>query len=328
LGAWNGLDLQTEFSTILNDTSTSFKTEVLRWMNEIQIDICSRFAWNFLRQKGKKVLTAETEQQLLDLGQPTAPTAVIAAGGSLTEDSVYSVIITFVEGVAAIESKAGVASSNVTATSANKTITVTDIPTSSDPLVTARKVYLVKDSGEPLYYSTISDNTTTTASITADSSSTIEAPDHSYFNKLSGNLFLEGDSSGYINYESIDQLRLMFQGSWSTGTPEFWSDIDDQSVIIYPKPSSALTLSFYYFKLPSMIFADATSIPTIPIWMKRVLKAGVIALGYEFRDRAGTQQKFANYETYLQSYISKQGRNKKTPTRVRDVVGNSDGWSI
>ena len=92
-------------------------------------------------------------------------------------------MVTFVEGVADIESEAGSASSNVTATSANKTITVTNIPTSSDPLVTARNVYLVKDSGEPLFYSTISDNTTTTASITADSTSTIEAPDYSYFNK-------------------------------------------------------------------------------------------------------------------------------------------------
>jgi hypothetical protein len=54
----------------------------------------------------------------------------------------------------------------------------------------------------------------------------------------------------------------------------------------------------------------------------------VIALGYEYRDRAGTQEKFSNYETYLRSYISKQGHNKKTPTRVRDVTGNADGWSI
>lgn len=328
MGSYNGLDLQTEFSTVLNDTSTAFKAEVLKWMNEIQIDICSRFAWSFLRQKGKKVLTADTEQQALDLGKPSAPTVVIAAGGSLTEDSVYSVIITFIEGVAAIESHAGTASADVTATAANKTITVTGIPVSSDPLVTARKVYLVKDGGEPLFDSEITDNTTTTASITSESTSTIEAPDYSYFNKLSGNLFLEGTNSGYIRYEPIDQLRLMYQGSWSSGTPDFWSDIDEQSIIMYPTPSSALTLSFYYFKLSSMLFADATSIPTIPIWLKRPFKAGVIALGYEFRDRKGAQQKFANYETYLSSYISKQGLNKKTPTRVRDVTGNSDGWSI
>lgn len=328
MGSYNGLDLQTEFSEILNDTSTTFKANVLKWMNEIQIDICSRFEWSFMRQKGKKVLTAEAEQQLLDLGKPTAPTVVIAAGGSLTADSVYSVIITFIEGVAGIESHAGASSSDVTATSVNKTITVTGIPVSSDPLVTARKVYLVKDSGEPLYYSTISDNTTTTASITADSSSTIEPPDYSYFNKLSGNLFLEGDNSGYIRYKPIDQLRLMYQGNWSTGTPDYWSDIDEQSVLLYPAPSSALTLSFYYYKMPPQIFADVTSIPTVPIWMKRVLKAGVLALGYEFRDRDGAQTKFSNYETYLTSYISKQGRNKKTPTRIRDVVGNSDGWSI
>lgn len=327
MGSFNGLDLQTEFSDDLNDSSTAFKAKVLKWMNQIQIDICSRHTWTFLKQKGKKVLTAESEQQDLTLGQPTAPTVVIASGGSLTEDSIYSVLITFIEGVAGIESIAGVASSNVTATSTNKTITVTGIPVSSDPLVTARKIYLVKDSGEPLYYSTISDNTTTTASITADTSSTIEAPDHSYFNKLDGNIFIEG-SGLYVHNESSDQLRLMYQGSWGSGSPQFWDDIEQTSVIMYPPPSSALTASFYYYKLPSQIFAEATSLLTIPIWLKMVLKAGVMALGYEYRDRAGAQQKFANYEAYLTSYISKQGQNKKIAERVRDVTGNSDGWSI
>lgn len=327
MGSWNGLDLQTELSDILGDTSTAFKANILKWINDIQNDVCTRFTWPFLRQKGKKVLTASSEQQSLIIGPPTAPTVALAAGGSLVAASVYSVIVTFYEGVADIESQAGTASSDVTATAANGTISVTAIPTSSDPLVTARKIYLVKDSGEPLFVSTISDNTTTTTTITADTTSTIEAPDYSYFNKLSGNPFFES-TGRFLEFQTIDQLRLMYQGTWSSGTPYAWSDIEQNSILLYPMPSSALTISFYYFKMPKRIFAESTSAPDIPVWLKPVLKAGVIAMGYEYRDRSGAQIKLGNYQSLFNDYVSKQGANKKIATRVRDVVGDSDGRII
>lgn len=328
MGSWNGLDLQSEFSTDLSDTSISFKAKVLTWINDIQTDICARYEWPFMRVKGKKILTASVEQHDLTLGQPTAPTIALSSGGSLTEDSVYTVLITFYESISKIESIAGVASSSVTATAANATIDVSVIPVSSDSLVTARKVYLVKDSGEPLLVETISDNTTTTSTITSDTSSTIEAPDYSYFDKLSGEPFFESTSSRYLNYQPIDQLRLLFQGTWASGTPQFWSDIAEESIVLYPVPSTALTLSYYYFKMPTKIFAEATSKPTIPAWLKPVLKAGVLAMGYEHRDRAGAQIKMQNYETLIRIMISKHGKNKKSITRVRDTQGDSDGWAI
>lgn len=326
---FNGYALQDELAARLGDTSTTFKARVLKWINDIQLDICSRHDWYFLRQKGKKVLTASQEYQPLELARPTAPTVAIAAGGSLTDTSVYNVVVTFVEGISGVESIAGVASADVTATAVNKTITVTDIPVSGDPLVTARKLYLITDDSEPLFYSTISDNTTTTASITSEPTSTIEAPDYSYITKLDGNAFIEG--SRQLLFKSPDELRLLFPGTWGDGTPNYWAVLGDDSygrkqVILYPRPSSASTLSYYYYKTPERVYAETTSRIAIPPFLREVLKNGVIWRGLDYSDRDGSVGQFNLYESSLKMAISRMGTPVKVATRVRDVIGDANGF--
>ena len=139
---WNGLDLVTEFATLTGDTSTAPKARILTYLNDVQEDICSKHDWPFMLVKGKKVLTASTEVQDLSLGSPGAPTLAIAAGGSLTADTNYQVRVTYYESVADVESIAGTESAVATPTGASLKINLTAIPTSADPLVTARKIYL------------------------------------------------------------------------------------------------------------------------------------------------------------------------------------------
>jgi hypothetical protein len=323
--AWNGLDLQTEFSEHLSDTSTGFKTRILGWMNDIIVDISSRHNWDFQLVKGKKILTALEEEQTLLTSPPSAPSVVIAAGGSLTENSVYRVGVTFVDSNGA-ETKLGSASASVTATAVNKTISVTAIPTSSEALVTKRRIYLQKDGGNWYFQSEIADNTATTTSITAETTSLIEAPDYAPIRIISGNPFIE--SSSQLEYRAIDQLRLLFQGSFSSGTPSFWSSLGHERVLLYPKPSSAMTLSYYYYKLPARIYASTDSFPDIPVFLKSAFRAGVIARGYEFRDRAGQESRLLNYEQQLSRAIQDNGGPAKVAYRVRDVVGTSEGWEI
>lgn len=323
--SWNGLDLQTELSGHLGDTSTSFKTRVLGWMNDIIVDISSRHSWSFQLKKGKKTLTALAEEQSLLTPSPSAPSVVIAAGGSLTENSVYRVGVTFVDSNDA-ETKLGSASSSVTATAINKTITVTSIPTSSEVLVTKRKIYLQKDGGNWYFHSEIADNTTTSTSITSETTSLIEAPDYSPIRIISGNPFIE--TSAQLEYRSIDQLRLLFQGSFSSGTPSYWSDLGHERVLLYPTPSSAMVLSYYYFKMPARIYASVDSQPDLPSYLKSAFRAGVIARGYEYRDRAGQESRLLNYEQALVRAIQDSGAPAKIAYRVRDVVGTSQGWEI
>lgn len=324
--SWDGLALQTEFSTLLGDTSTAFKAKVLEWMNEIQLDITSRHDWPFTRRKGKKILTADEENHSLYPAAPGAPTVVASTGGSLTADSAYKVLVTYYEGVSGYETVAGTASSSVTPTGTDLTISVSAIPVSDESLVTARKVYISVASGNYLYYSTISDNTTTTLSITADSSSTIEPPDYTLIKKMYGYPFLE--TSSQLVYRDLDQLRLLFQGSWSSGTPNFWTWFSHDAITVYPVPSSDTTISFYYYIMPQRLYAEATNQPFVPPWLKPVLRAGVIARGYEFRDRDGQQGKLNNYEEMLKLLISRDSAPMTAPQRVRDVEGNSDGWEI
>jgi len=321
---WNGLDLVDEFSALLGDTSSTFETRVLKWMNDIQMDILSRHNWDFLKAKGKKLLTTSQEEQNINITKPGAPTVAASSGGSLVDGSTYNVYVTFVQSSNEYETPAGTISASVSPTGANLTISVSDIPVSTETLVTSRKLYLQKDSGSILFSQEISDNTTTTASITADSSSNIEAPDFVAILKVLGNPFIE--TSSQLEFRDIDQLRLLFQGAWSTGTPEFWSRINDHKLALFPIPSDAVDLSYYYIKMPYYIYNDVDSQPLLPIYLKPVLKAGVIAMGFEYRDRQGQDGKRSTYESLLATYISRFGTSKSVRHRVRDVVGDADGW--
>ena len=164
---WNGLDLQTRLSEELWDTSTAFKSRVLDWINDGIVDITDRHDWQATRREGRKVLTALSDNQDLNLAQPSAPVAQIVAGGTLVSTNTYQVLITFYESSTGRESIGGVASNVVTATASNGAIALSSIAVSLDPDVTSRKIYVSTNSGEYLFYSSIDDNTTTTAVVTS-----------------------------------------------------------------------------------------------------------------------------------------------------------------
>lgn len=325
---WNGSALQTEYAQLLGDTSTAFKVKVSRWLREVERDICAKFDWPFLRAKGQRTLVAESEEQNIYMEAPsTAATAAISAGGSLTEASTYSVKVTYYESTTGIESTANTASATVTATAVNKTISLTAIPLNTDnPLVTGRKLYVSTDSGDYYYSASIADNTTTTATITSEPSSKIEPPENIYLRRVDGELFLE--SSQQLESKPIVQLRALFSGSFGTGTPLFQAPISHTRYLFEPSPSTALDLSYYYFKVPRGIYPSTDSIPDIPIWLKDVLTYGMDWKGAQYRDRAGKFELKRLYEDELVNAISKMGSPQHVSGRVRDVVGDSDGFEL
>lgn len=322
--AWDGLTLQTEYSTTLGDTSTAFKAKTLVWMNDIQDDICSRFEWPFLRKTGKKLLTTTSEYQNLNIAAPsTAPSLSAVNGGSLTSGFSYSVRVTFYCSSNDYETEGGTESSSVSVSGTTLQINLTAIPVSTETLVTARRVYLKKDSGNYQLYSTISDNTTTTLSITADTSVTTQPPEVQSIKRLLNDPWLE-TSSRTLEYMPEPQMRLLFPGAFRSGSPEVYDPIDYNRIVIYPIPSSAQDIRYNYVRVPQRIFAEATSVPALPIWMKNIHQAGVLWKGYEYRERQKSDTYFTLYEKLLMNAISERAKTRKGPGRVRDVTGTPD----
>lgn len=323
---WNGLALQTELSTLLSDVSTANKARVLGWINDILDEICDSYDWAFMRKTGKKILTASTEEQDLFLTPPGAPTLAALAGGSLTVSTSFKVLVTFLEGVSGLESKAGTESAAIVTAGSDLSITVSAIPTSTSTLVTARRIYLQKAGGDWLLYSTLSDNTTTTTTITSEAASTARQPpeDHQ-FRKLDGDPFFTS-SSIQLKHRNVQQMRLSTPGTFPSGTPAHYDMIGQNRIILLPMPSSALTLNFYYYKRVAHVVATAASVPEAPSWIRPALYAGVKWKGRDYRERDGRLSDYELYEKELSKLISKYGTPRKGPSIVRDTQGSIDGF--
>lgn len=320
---WNGQDLVTEFSALLGDSTTAFKSKVEGWINDVERDICKSHSWGFLKVKGSKILTADQEEQSLIITGPSAATLTSAVGGSLTDATDYYVKISFYDPISKNE-KIGTISTVASTSAVNKTINVSSIPLSTESFFTQRRVYLRSGTTNKFYlHSTIADNVTTTASITSDTTSLIQAPDFDYFRQLDGNPFYES-SAGQLQFTPIDQIRLWCSGAITSGQPEAWGDLDIGRILMYPRPNSVEALKFYFMKVPRGIYNDADSVPTIPISLKEVLEAGVEYKGFKYRDRAGYVEKKNMYEMLLKQAIDSMG---KPNIRVIQTIRNTqDGW--
>lgn len=320
---WNGLDLVSDFSAELGDTTPNFKTKVLRWVNEGLREIATYHQWPCLREKGQVVLAANVDTQSIVLPTPSAPSAALVAGGSLTADTLYRTLVTFYEGASGVESVAGDAVS-ITPTGANLSFDLSAIPVSTNPLVTARKVYVSKGAAAFSYHGTISDNTTTIYSVSADPSSPIYPPEEHAIFQIDGDMFIEG--TRIIHGTSLQNLLYRTNGVVSSGTPQEFAPINQHEVKFHPEPSATTTVSFYYFKLPARVFGLATSVPQMPSWVYETLRAYVIWRGYDFRDRAGKESKLLNYNENLKLLISRKGKPIKKSGAVRVVTPDSDGY--
>ena len=210
----------------------------------------------------------------------------------------------------------------------NKSIDVSDIPLSIDPLVTARRVYLSKDSGTYYLSSQIDDNTTTTLSITSDTTSLITPAEDDYISKINGELFIE--SSIQLCAISAQEMRRFFPGNLAntSGIPRAYSMLGYNRAIFYPAPSADTVISYYYSKNPRGIHASSDSVPTIPRALKEVLAAGVEWKGYQYRDRSGKLEVFRYYNDLLTTFISRLGSADRQSYTVRDVEGDSDGFAV
>lgn len=323
---WDGLKLQNEFAELLNDTSTEFKALVLGWINDIIFDVSSRHNWPHYRVSLTKILTTGTEEQSLVVSAPGAPSAAVAAGGSLTADDQLAIAVTYYNPTKNIETMLGT-QVTATPTGANLTVNLTSIPTTTETVFTQRRVYVrnVTDDGDWLLYSTITDMTTTVLSITSQPATTSEQPPmFQYLKALDGKPRIAA-LNRVLEPLSGNQLYLIESGSVQSGDPHRFAERTSDSIIIDRQPSATRTLAFYGFRRPRRLYASISSFPDIMPELKELIKAGVKWKGYEYRERSEKDQMQRIYNDMLMEMIQEHGRAFKYPITVQDVVGSTNG---
>lgn len=338
---WNGKSLVDEISVRIWDTSTASLARIIGWINEIQDDIVSELPMDEYKFELKKLLP--TDQEIVDLSPqiPSAATAAIASGGSLTEGSVYTVYTSFLiydgDNKNYIESEAK-ASSSVTATASDKTIDLTDIDTydgdtSMEPTTIHRRIYLQIGSNEPFFVQDITDNTTTTLSITSEPTSTVTPVSDSEVERITSD-HPRFTSAGKVLFK-IDRsqaLRFNPNGSNST-TPDSFDYVGLRKIFLYPKLDSGATtaqrtLKYTVYRRPHEVFYDVDRAIDMPIIAKRAIIEGVLWKSYEFRDRAGKESKLQNYEQLKAKLVDKMTRQSGKPSAIRDVNGDWAGFEV
>ncbi len=166
----------------------------------------------------------------------TAPSATPTTGGSLTSASTYKVRVTFVSDTSESNASPEV---SVSLSSTQNAISLSSIPTSSDPQVKKRRIYRTRANGAIFYFDTeLADNTTTTATLTkADSALGVEMPEDKD-PPPQDLLVFELFKNRLFGIRKSDRRRLYFTELFE---PESWPP--DFSVIIpFPEGDQAVGL--------------------------------------------------------------------------------------
>ena len=111
---------------------------------------------------------------------------------------------------------------------------------------------------------------------------------------------------------TTDKIKAFDPNQDTTGTPFHYSRLDDNRIFIYPKPSVAIVLTYYVYKVPAYIFDDASRVIQMSPKLKKALDAGVYWKGSEYKDSDGQETKLRNYEGMkteaIESFSKKGGK--------------------
>ncbi len=187
------------------------------------------------------------------------------------------------------------------------------------PVTIHRRIYL-KLGTNPYYLAkTIEDNTTVTTTITTTPTVTIEPPEFSMVNNLGNDPILVEASGHWLSETELEAILATDPNLGSTGVPSCYARISPTKIMLYPRPSSSLTLSYWVQKKPQRIFADENRVIQMDPSFKIAHDAGVTWKGYEYKDKDGQEAKLSNYEALKEKHRANKAQNRGQAKTVRRV---------
>ncbi len=317
-GTWTGSSLLTYGTGKYGLTDTTSQARFLTWMNEIQNDICDSYAWPFLKFKMKKQIISGDQEIDLAPQIPSACTIALLAGGSITTASACLVKITFVlfdesgKEYASIESEPSAASNSITVSGGNLSLTLTAIDTydgtsTVKPSTIHRRIYLSVAGAAYFLSATLTDNTTTTTTITSVPTSTVEPPEFSMVKMMAGEDPTINGSTINLNKCELDDLLKADPGNLSSGIPRYYARVGESRIYLYPKPSATYTLTYWVYRTPSRIFNETTRAIQMHQSLKSAFDMGITWKGYDYRQDSDTLGAFQLYEQLKKSAHKKIG---------------------
>ncbi len=330
MGSWNGSNLYTKWLAKYGFSDSASAARVIEWINDVQNDIQACHSWPFLKFKMKRQVVSGDQEIDISPQIPSAPTLALLAGGSLVADSAVYVKVTFVifdesgKEINSLESEPSNASNTVTPTGANLGLTITDLDlfdgvATVKPITIHRRIYLKVGSAAYFLAKTIEDNTTTSTTIIAPTTSVIEPPEYSLVSLMaSEDPFIEGSGISLCQNQ-LDVILKSDPGLTASGTPTYYARVSPTKIVIYPKASATYTISYWVYRIPSRIFADADRPIQLHHALKEALDAGVTWKGYEYKDQDGQESKRNTYEMRKQDAKGVIGRTGGQSSTVKVV---------
>lgn len=283
---WNGKELQNYFTEEAGYSDAKSLDRTLKFLNEIQGDIASSADWPNLKLKLKKLIRRGTQKLDVSPQIPEAASIQLSSGGALTTGKACKIKITFVvfdeeeQEYSSIESEPSPASNEITPSDENQKILITNIAsfdgaTNILPNVIHRRVYLKQGDGPYLLVATLTDNDANQITIDANPSSTIEPPEQSMVEHLSSEDITISIGSMSLSEQSLDEIQKYDPGMTAVGTPQYYARISETKILLYPKPSTNLTITYWVKRRPSRIFAEEGRAIQLNRSLEEILDVGV-----------------------------------------------------
>jgi len=130
---------------------------------------------------------------------------------------------------------------------------------------------------------------------------------------------LNSDSNySYLLNKDVSFIREAYPSASTTGTPKFYAQFDDDTFIVAPSPSSALTVELHYFYKPTSITASTDGTTWLGTNATEALLYGSLVEAYTFMK--GEPDILAGYENRFKEALGKltlesDGYNRKDAFR-------------
>ena len=130
---------------------------------------------------------------------------------------------------------------------------------------------------------------------------------------------LDSDSNySYLLNKDVSFIREAYPSANTTGTPKFYAQFDDDTFIVAPSPSSALTVELHYFYKPTSITASTDGTTWLGTNATEALLYGSLVEAYTFMK--GEPDILAGYENRFKEALGKltlesDGYNRKDAFR-------------